>query len=88
MIDLRVLGTLSIRFEGGNTPAVQLTQPKRLALLLYLVLAEPSGPKSRESLMALLWPDADDDSARHSLRNALYGLRSALGDDAIDSRGE
>ena len=38
--------------------------------------------------MALLWPEADDESTRHSLRNTLYGLRQALGEGAIVSRGE
>ena len=88
MIDIRVLGTLEIHQPDGSAPVVALTQPKRLALLLYLVLAEPPGPKSRDSLMALLWPEADNESARHSLRNALYGLRQTLGDAALVSRGE
>jgi DNA-binding SARP family transcriptional activator/tetratricopeptide (TPR) repeat protein len=88
MIDIRVLGTLAIHTPGGDAPAVALTQPKRFALLLYLALAEPAGPKSRDSLVALLWPEADDESARHSLRNALYGLRQTLGETAIGSRGE
>ena len=38
--------------------------------------------------MALLWPEADDESARHSLRNALYGLRQTLGEAAFVTRGE
>lgn len=87
MIDIRVLGTLEVRGPDG-VPVAALTQPKRLALLLYLALAEPSGPKSRDSLMALLWPDADAESARHSLRNAIYALRQALGEAAFVSRGE
>ena len=88
MIDIRVLGTLEIHRPDGSVPAVALTQPKRLALLLYLALAEPAGYQSRESLMALLWPEADDESARHSLRNALYGLRQTLGEAAFVTRGE
>ncbi|MGH7513925.1 MAG: BTAD domain-containing putative transcriptional regulator [Gemmatimonadales bacterium] len=87
MIDIRVLGTLEIQAPNGS-PVGALTQPKRLALLLYLVLAEPSGPKSRDSLMALLWPEADAESARHSLRNAIYALRQALGEAAFVTRGE
>jgi DNA-binding SARP family transcriptional activator len=88
MIEFRVLGTLAIHPTAGDAPVVAITQPKRLALLLYLTLAEPSGLHSRESLMALLWPDSDAESARHSLRNTLYGLRQALGEAAFDSRGE
>jgi DNA-binding SARP family transcriptional activator len=83
MIELRVLGTLAIQPLNGGAPVAAVTQPKRLALLLYLALAEPSGPHSRESLMALLWPEADVESTRHSLRNTLYGLRQALGEGAI-----
>jgi DNA-binding SARP family transcriptional activator/Tfp pilus assembly protein PilF len=88
MIDIRALGTLEIHPPDGGASVVALTQPKRIALLLYLALAEPSGPKSRDSLMALLWPEADDESARHSLRNVLYGLRQTLGEDAFVSRVE
>src|SRR5262249_38696921 len=79
---------LAIHTPSGDAPVVALTQPKRFALLLYLALAEPAGPKSRDSLIALLWPEADTDSARHSLRNALYGLRQTLGETAIVSRDE
>jgi len=86
MIDIRVLGTLAIHTPAGDAPAVALTQPKRFALLLYLALAEPAGPKSRDSLLALLWPEADAESARHSLRNALYGLRQTMGEGAIVAR--
>ena len=82
MIELRVLGTLAIQPRDGGPPVTPVTQPKRLALLLYLALAEPAGLQSRDSLVALLWPEADDDSTRHSLRNTLYGLRQALGDGA------
>ena len=88
MIELRVLGTLAIQSREGGPPIAAVTQPKRLALLLYLALAEPAGSHSRDSLVALLWPEADDDSTRHSLRNTLYGLRQALGEGAIVSRGE
>jgi DNA-binding SARP family transcriptional activator len=88
MIDIRVLGTLEIRQPDGLVPTAALTQPKRIALLVYLMLAEPPGPKSRDRVMALLWPEADDESARHSLRNALYGLRQTLGEAALISRGD
>lgn len=87
MIDIRVLGTLEIHGPGSGAPVVGLTQPKQVALLLYLVMVEPQGPQSRASLMAFLWPEADEESARHSLRNTLYGLRRALGDTAFVARG-
>lgn len=88
MIELRVLGGLEVRTDRSHGAEIALTQPRRLALLLYLALAEPTGFHSRDRLMALLWPDSDDESARHSLRNALHTLRGSLGKDALLRRGE
>ncbi len=88
MIELRVLGALDVRADRPDgTPGV-LTQPKRLALLVYLTLAEPPGLHARERLLAMLWPEADDASSRHSLRNALHGLRQGLGEETIVTRGD
>src|SRR5678815_2912917 len=88
MIELRVLGDVEVRTDQAQGRNIAVTQPKRLALLLYLALAEPSGFHSRDRLMALLWPESDAESARHALRNALHALRSALGEDALLRRGE
>jgi DNA-binding SARP family transcriptional activator len=87
MIELRVLGGLSVGTASGTCPAELLTQPRRQAVLLYLALALPVGFHSRDSLVALLWPESDAASARHSLRNALHELRRSLGDDVFLSRG-
>ena len=88
MIRLQVLGTLEVGAARQNGARHLITQPKRLALLIYLALAEPSGLHARDTLLALLWPDADERSSRHSLRNALHALRQALGDETIVTRGE
>jgi DNA-binding SARP family transcriptional activator len=88
MCELRVLGVFDVRATGSDGAPAAVTQPKRLALLLYLALAQPQGLHSRERILALLWPEADDQSSRHSLRNALHDLRRALGDDAIVVRGD
>lgn len=88
MIDLQLLGAIELQASHGSVGEPELTQPKRVALLVYLALAEPSGFHSRDRLVALLWPEADEGSSRHSLRNALHALRRALGDDAIVTRGE
>ena len=88
MIDLRVLGPPEVRTDRPDGTSGSLTQPKRLALLLYLALAEPAGLQARDRLLALFWPDADDASARHSLRNALHAVRQTLGDDTFVTRGE
>jgi len=38
---------------------------------------------AREKLMALLWPEVDDERARRNLAQAVYALRQELGDDAL-----
>ena len=73
---------------GSGEQALLLTQPRPLAVLVYLALARPRGFQSRDSLIALLWPEADQARGRHALRNALHAIRQALGDDAILSAGD
>ena len=64
-----------------------VTQPRRVALLVYLLIAEPRGPHSRDILATLLWEDLGEHQARQALRNALHGLRRALGSDIIRTTG-
>ena len=76
-IQLRCLGPLEVRVDGGPAPA-ELLWRKHQALLVYLARS-PRG-RAREHLMGLLWPDKDQDKARHSLNEALRVLRRSLGD--------
>ncbi|MGD8406288.1 MAG: BTAD domain-containing putative transcriptional regulator, partial [Anaerolineales bacterium] len=71
---IRLLGIPEIRL--GDQPLSFRTR-KALALLVYLV-AE-LGPHSRESLMALLWPESSQSNAAATLRTTLSRLRKALG---------
>ena len=71
MISFRTLGTTDLRRDGKEISTV-LAQPKRLALLAYLASARPRGFHSRDSVLALFWPDADAERARNSLRQALF----------------
>lgn len=63
-------------------------QRKPLALLTYLALAEPRGFHRRDTLLGIFWPDYDQGRARTALRQSLYNLRRALGEDVILSEGE
>ena len=72
---IRVLGPLVVTVDGA--PIVVDT---RKALAILAVLAVERRPYARDELAALLWPDADDESARGALRRTLSVLRSALGD--------
>lgn len=84
-IALRVLGPPELRDARGP---IRLTQPRRLAVLAYLVLARPRGLQARDSLLALLWPEAAQDAGRHALRNCLHALRRALGEHVIRAEGD
>lgn len=82
---VRAIGPLEVTVDGRVAP---LTQPKRLALLAYLALARPRGMHSRDTLLALLWPESTTAQARQALRNSLYAVRRALGDNAIETAGQ
>ncbi|MDH3498069.1 MAG: hypothetical protein OER21_15025 [Gemmatimonadota bacterium] len=85
---VRLLGSAEICDAAGEASATSLHQPKRLGLLSYLATARPRGFHRRDKLVALLWPEATQTQARHSLSQALHVLRSELGDAAVTSRGD
>jgi DNA-binding SARP family transcriptional activator len=81
VLRLTVFGGLSLQRDGSRLEGAA-AQPKRLALLAALAASGGKG-MAREKLMALLWPDADDERARRNLAQAVYALRQELGDDAL-----
>jgi len=86
MYTLRLLGSAVL--DGPDGPvAGRAALRQRLALLALLAVEHPR-PLSRDSLVASLWPESDTGDARHHLRDSLYLLRSALGDDAVLSTGD
>ena len=88
MLEFRTLGASILASHGKASPnAPAAMQPKRLALLAYLVLAHPRGFHRRDTLLAIFWPELDTRHARNALSQALYSLRTALGDGAILTRG-
>src|SRR5437660_4840909 len=88
MIELCMLGRLSLTGADGREVRSLLGQPRRLALLAYLAAAIPQGFHRRDSLLALFWPELDQEHARAALRQALHVVRDALGADAVASRGD
>jgi predicted ATPase/DNA-binding SARP family transcriptional activator len=70
--------------------AVSFDTRKALALLAYLILGETGAVSgfSRDSLAALLYPEADQTSARAALRRTLSSLRKGIGSDCLRSEGE
>ncbi len=74
---LSVLGPFRAELEG--TPITCFQYTKVQALLIYLAV-EADRAHPRELLAELLWPEQDARTARHSLSQALFCLRRAIGD--------
>ena len=86
MRHLKLLGAVHLE-DGNGVVSGPAAQRHRLALLALLAAARPDG-LPRERLMALLWPEADADRARRLLNQAVYVLRRALGDEAVETSGD
>jgi TolB-like protein/DNA-binding SARP family transcriptional activator len=85
MFRLRVLGGLAL---DGTSGAAAPVFPKRRAEAVLAVLAVCGDLGcTRERLLALLWPESDEASARHGLRDALHVIRRSLGPAAVPSAG-
>ena len=81
-IHLRTLGGLHVADENGELDWL-LGQHSRAALFVYLAVERSI---SRETLTTIFWPESDAENARHALRQSLYQLRKAIGDEWIESR--
>lgn len=73
------------RLECDGVP-VKLQRRKSLALLIYLAVT--GQPHQRESLAALLWPEADSQHARMNLRQAIRDLTQALPPATLNATGD
>lgn len=85
-LSLRLLGAPSL--EGSASATALLAQPKRFALLAWLAAAQPEGLQRRDRALLLFWPDHEASAARNALRQSLYAIRGAIGDDVIVARGD
>src|SRR5213593_4164835 len=81
MIRLTTLGTLSVQRDNRPLSAAT-TQRRRLALLALLAVAGEKG-LTREKVIAFLWPESDEQRARHVLAQTLYAVRRDLGDEDV-----
>lgn len=81
-LHLTFLGVPALRH--GNQP-IAYARAKGLALLLYLAVARVAQPRDR--LLDLLWPESLPQAARKNMRNTLWSIREALGDDVLDLEG-
>jgi two-component SAPR family response regulator len=80
--------TLLGRFElSGPDGRVELPSKKLAGLLAHLACTAPA-PQPRERLATLLWGSHFDTQARQNLRQALFRLRQALGQNLLIGDGE
>lgn len=77
-LHIRLLGALEVRRGGVPLPPVSGAGPRSLFAFLLL---EPGRVYPRDVLCGVLWGERTDDTARKALRNGLWRLRGALGDD-------
>jgi serine/threonine-protein kinase len=77
-------------WQTGNAHATGVTFGTWIppASVAYLAIMSAAGPVCRDVLLALFWPDRNDEEARRALRQALYHLRRAVGDDVIVGAGD
>jgi len=87
MISFRAFGAVELTRHDGTELRAILAQPKRLALLTYLLLTPSPHFRRRDALTALFWPELDQEHARSALRQAIHFLEQALGDDILCRRG-
>jgi DNA-binding SARP family transcriptional activator/CheY-like chemotaxis protein len=76
----------SFALSGPDGP-IGLSSRKLAGLIAYLALAGPA-PQSRDRLVGLLWGSHFEVQARQNLRQALFRLRRALGQDALLNDGD
>ncbi|MDP1890332.1 MAG: BTAD domain-containing putative transcriptional regulator [Gemmatimonadaceae bacterium] len=77
------LGRLGFEGPASAESARLLSQPKRVAVLLYVLMSQRGGSTSRDQLIGTFWPESDSARARNALRQSLSFLRSCLGDEAL-----
>lgn len=87
MLRIRLLGAPEVEARQDSVAPNIVTKPKRFALLAYLVVATPRGYHRRDTLLALLWPEFDQQRARAALSRTLYELRHDLDEGTIITRG-
>ncbi len=84
MIRLTTLAGCAIHRDGDCLGDLA-THKQKFALLAYLAI---NGPVARDRLLALFWPEREEERARHSLSQALYAIKRELQEDCVIVTGD
>lgn len=87
-IRIKLLGAVDAIGPDGARLDALLAQPRRLALLAFLMLESAHGACPRDRVLGVFWPEADPARASANLRQALAFLRRVLGSGAIVGVGQ
>jgi pentatricopeptide repeat protein len=84
LIEIRLLGDLSVRRADGSLVQPHEWRTGKAADLLRLLALEAGKPVRISTLLDRLWPDVDESRGRASLRTAASAVRRALGSDCVE----
>src|SRR5687767_14421420 len=87
MIRLSTFGKIDLRSPSGRPLTSILSQPRRLALLVFLCTEGRGSLIRRDVLLGVFWPDQPQEKARHALSQAIHFLKRSLGADLIVGQG-
>jgi serine/threonine-protein kinase len=85
---LTLFESIDLRDPSGQCVDQLLTNTKAIGLLAYLSLPNVGRFVRRDRLVAMLWPELDQQRARTALRKTVFAIRRALGADTMSSRGD
>ncbi len=86
MLSLRTFGSIDLTAQDGRRIEELLAQPKRLAVLSYLAVANEEFHR-RDTLLALFWPELPESNARDALNQTIRQIRRHCGHEIVLSRG-
>jgi len=84
---LRTLGEVSVETPDGQVIGDLIGRPKAFAVLTYLACDRRCVLHQRDTLLAVFWPNADQEHSRNCLRQTLHTLRSCLGTHVVVGQG-
>lgn len=84
---LRLFGGIRAEVEVGDRAEPAALEPKRLALLAYLAADVAGRLHTRDSLLAIFWPERPESLARLALRQSLHHISTRVSPEILLREG-